>query len=230
MNPITIDMQAETAERDRIWALDERALERELRRIGLDPLTLDRGLGAAEGSPLAAADTADAADAAGECLVEIAGPVKFFDPIKGFGFVDADDGEGDVLLLASCLQAAGCETAHAGARVHAWARRGPKGRLAVRIVGIDDSSATDPALLPQRTHRKVEAESGWEQMTVRWFNTRRGYGFVSRGAGAPDVFVHSDTLRRWGLASLRPHQVVEVRWGRVDTGCMVAQIRHPRLH
>ena len=35
-------------------------------------------------------------------------------------------------------------------------------------------------------------------------NRLRGFGFLTRGEGTPDIFVHMETLRRYGLTELRP--------------------------
>jgi len=96
----------------------------------------------------------------------------------------------------------------------------------VTIISMDESSAVHPSLLPQRTRQKVQAQSDWVAVTVKWYDRIKGFGFVSEGPTAPDCFVHADTLRRWGLAALRPGQVVEVRWGMSPRGRMAADIRH----
>lgn len=162
---------------------------------------------------------------------EICGKVKFFDSLKRYGFIEAQDGRGDVLLHISCLRAAGYATVHAGAFIRVLAYNGPRGMQAMRVLSMDESTAVDPAQLDQRTHTKVEPESDWVEVVVRWYNLPRGYGFVHEHEGATDIFVHAETLRRWGVAALRPGQKVEVRWGTTGRGRMVAEIRLVRtLH
>jgi cold shock protein len=44
--------------------------------------------------------------------------------------------------------------------------------------------------------------------TVKWFNTSKGYGFLSREDG-PDVFVHFSAIQSQGYRSLAEGQKVE---------------------
>jgi CspA family cold shock protein len=171
-----------------------------------------------------AANLAACAPIAG--LFELAGTVKFFDASKGYGFFTADGEPADIMVHVTCLEAAGYRTTYDGARIHALVRRTTRGLQAVRIISMDQSSATHPSQLPQRTRQKVCAESDWVKAAVKWYDRLKGFGFVSEGPDAPDCFVHADTLRRWGLAPLRPGQVVEMRWGMSGRGRMVAEIRY----
>ena len=41
----------------------------------------------------------------------------------------------------------------------------------------------------------------------------------------PDIFVHMETLRQFGMSELRPGQVVLVRYGEGPKGLMAAEIR-----
>jgi CspA family cold shock protein len=44
--------------------------------------------------------------------------------------------------------------------------------------------------------------------TVKWFNTSKGYGFISRADG-PDVFVHYSAIAMDGFKNLEEGQEVE---------------------
>jgi CspA family cold shock protein len=44
--------------------------------------------------------------------------------------------------------------------------------------------------------------------TVKWFNSSKGYGFISR-EGGPDVFVHFSAIQTQGYRTLTEGQKVE---------------------
>ena len=45
--------------------------------------------------------------------------------------------------------------------------------------------------------------------TVKWFNNRKGYGFISRDDGDGDVFVHHSSIQMEGFRKLSEGQPVE---------------------
>ena len=158
-------------------------------------------------------------------LVEITGFIKWFDVSKGYGFIVPDSGGADVLLHVTCLRRDGYQTAYEGARIVVEALQRSKGMQAFRVVSMDESTAVHPSQLPPRTHVSVTPTSGLERAWVKWFNRLRGFGFLTRGEGTPDIFVHMETLRRYGLTELRPGQVVLVRYGDSPKGLMAAEVR-----
>ena len=59
----------------------------------------------------------------------------------------------------------------------------------------------------------AERETG----TVKWFNSSKGYGFITRDQGT-DVFVHYSALRGEGYRSLEEGQRVEFTVGKGEKG------------
>jgi cold shock protein len=168
----------------------------------------------------------DLTDDTAVSVIELTGAIKWFDVSKGYGFIVPDNGLPDVLLHVTCLRRDGYQTAYEGARVVAEVLQRPKGLQAFRILSMDESTAIQPTqMAPPRTHVTITATSGLERAQVKWFNRLRGFGFLSRGEGTPDIFVHMETLRRYGITELRPGQIVLVRYGPGPKGLMAAEVR-----
>ncbi len=159
-------------------------------------------------------------------VIELTGVIKWFDVSKGYGFIVPDNGMPDVLLHVTCLRRDGFQVAYEGARVVVEVLQRPRGLQAFRVVSMDESTALHPAQMPPpRTHVTVTPTSGLERAQVKWFNRLRGFGFLTRGEGTPDIFVHMETLRGFGLTELRPGQFVLVRFGPGSKGLMAAEVR-----
>ena len=158
-------------------------------------------------------------------LIEVSGSIKWFDVAKGYGFVVPDGGGNDILLHVTILRRDGFQTAPEGARIVCEALNRSKGMQVFRVVSLDESTATHPALHPARTHVQVVPTSGYEIAIVKWFNRVRGFGFLTRGQGTEDIFVHMETLRKFGLAELKPGDSLLVRFGPGSKGLMAAEVR-----
>jgi CspA family cold shock protein len=65
----------------------------------------------------------------------ISGTVKWFDQVRGFGFVTPDDGGQDVFLHSSVVQRAGRQDVAQGEKIALDVRDGQRGRQAVNLKG-----------------------------------------------------------------------------------------------
>ena len=159
-------------------------------------------------------------------VVELAGEIKWFDVSKGYGFIVPDNGLPDVLVHVTTLRRDGFQTAREGARVVCEVLERAKGLQVFRVLSLDLSTAVHPSQTPPaRTHVQVVPSGGFEIAVVKWFNRVRGFGFLSRGEGTEDIFVHIEIMRRYGMTELKPGESVLVRFGDGPKGLMAAEVR-----
>ncbi|MGB0921113.1 MAG: cold-shock protein [Alphaproteobacteria bacterium] len=165
------------------------------------------------------------------------GRVKWFDPVKGYGFVVPDDGSPDIMLHTTSLHDSGFETTNEGATIEVVVVERPRGLQAVEVLSLDNSTCAPSAAPKNRdggmggtggsrpSAPQIVPEGDFVEATVKWFNRSKGYGFITRGEGTDDLFVHIETLRRCGLAELDEGMTVEVRVGQGPKGLQVADVR-----
>ena len=75
----------------------------------------------------------------GETTKMAAGSVKWFDPKKGFGFIQPEDGSRDIFVDAQMLKKVGLKSLREGQRVQYQINHGPGGRTFAENIVISTS-------------------------------------------------------------------------------------------
>jgi len=166
---------------------------------------------------------ADREPAEGDQPEPLVGTVKWFDMLRGYGFLEAEDAGGDILLHHSHTNSDGVRALRPGTRVRALVRNGPRGRHAVSILAIEASPAPSPAPGPE----PGDVPDGFEPVQVRWFNRAKGYGFLLLADGVTQAFVHMETVRRAGHAMLFPGQRLAARIEAGARGALAVELLGP---
>ena len=168
----------------------------------------------------------------GEYRRDVTAVVKWFNPTKGFGFVQVTDGSPDAFLHASVVEQSGHREMYEGTKIVCDIAEGQKGPQ-VAVIHRVEELGTPPAgggagagggFRPSRFGDgggrggfggggggggfggpATEVEG-----TVKFFNAEKGFGFVTPDDGGKDVYVASRALQRAGLPGLNSEQRVRL--------------------
>ncbi|WP_050526338.1 cold-shock protein [Pseudorhodobacter aquimaris] len=154
------------------------------------------------------------------------GRVKWFDPVKGFGFILSDDVETDVLLHANVLRNFGQSTVADGADITVTIQSTQRGVQAVEVLSIVPPEGSGFLLAgdDQTVSAEAIAALPLEPARVKWFDKGKGFGFANVFGRPEDVFVHVEVLRTSGFADLTAGEAIALRIVDSKRGRMAAQV------
>ncbi len=148
--------------------------------------------------------------------------VKWFNPEKGFGFVELSDGSGDAFLHVNAIQTAGVDTISPGTTLVVQIGQGAKGAQVSSVLEIGDMAKSPPPRAdqqrlgdaPPRSQARPRIDTSNSVSVsgeVKWFNPTKGFGFIQADDGHKDIFVHASVVSRVGLSTLEERQRLRVQ-------------------
>lgn len=154
------------------------------------------------------------------------GRVKWFDPLKGFGFIVADEGGPDILLHANVLRNFGQSSVADQAGIEVLVQDTQRGRQAVEVLRIEPPESEDSVAMEDLGLADSEqlSQLELEPARVKWFDKSKGFGFANVFGRAEDVFIHIEVLRRSGFSDLQPGEAIGLRVVEGKRGRMAAQV------
>ncbi|MDA7429784.1 cold shock domain-containing protein [Primorskyibacter aestuariivivens] len=156
----------------------------------------------------------------------IRGRVKWFDPLKGFGFVIADEGGPDILLHSNVLRNFGQSSIADGAQVVIDVQETARGIQAVAVVEVvpPEGDGSPPLADFEEVAPEVIAAAPLEPARVKWFDKAKGFGFANVFGKPEDVFLHVEVLRRSGLADVQSGEALALRSIEGKRGRMAVEV------
>ena len=133
---------------------------------------------------------------------EITAVVKWFNPAKGFGFVQPADGSPDAFMHVSVVDRSGHRTLPQGATIICDLANGQKGPQVAAVHSVES--------MPELPPDPMGGEATQMDGTVKFYNQEKGFGFVVPDGGGKDVFVSARVLGRAGIHMLEPDQRVRM--------------------
>lgn len=157
---------------------------------------------------------------------KVFGHVKWFDPVKGFGFVVAESGGPDILLHVNVLRNFGQSSVADGSGIEVAIQQTDRGVQATEVFRIDPPVTGDNAPLADlaQLDADVVRNAPLEPARVKWFDKSKGFGFANVFGKAEDVFLHVEVLRRSGLSDLQPGEALALRVIEGKRGRMAAEV------
>lgn len=143
----------------------------------------------------------------------VLGKVKWFDPVKGFGFVVSELGGPDILLHANVLRNFGQSSVADAAGVQIRIQKTARGVQATEVLSIAPPETDSFTELEDEEFLNLVGmeETPLEPARVKWFDKVKGFGFANVFGRPEDVFIHVEILRRSGLADLQSGEAVGLR-------------------
>lgn len=157
----------------------------------------------------------------------VSGTVKWFDPVKGFGFVVSDLGGPDILLHVNVLRNFGQSSVADGARIDLHIQQSERGMQATQVLAIYPPEGSEEGGLDDVPGLELASleDVPLEPARVKWFDKAKGFGFANVFGQPEDIFLHIEVLRKSGLSDLQPGEALALQVVDGKRGKMAARVQ-----
>jgi CspA family cold shock protein len=151
---------------------------------------------------------------------KIEGALRWFDHVRGYGFIVPNEGGDDVLLHNEVLRDFGQNTRlKPGAVLSCEIMQSPKGLMATKILKVLNNAGFIAENLAQNSHYEDDEDmmmqmpidkSKLKVAIVKWYDERKGYGFAITHEDDHDIMLSRQIIRRLGIRSLYPGDKIRI--------------------
>ena len=141
------------------------------------------------------------------------GRVKLYFSKKSYGFIEpiddiseVTDVSGDVFFHRLQLEHSDSQYITTGNLVSFTLQVGEDAKLKVGSFTLQNNN--EPS---RKWPKEIEVSEGKQLGTVKWFNHRKGFGFIEPKSGGEHIFVHQCNVTKKGFRSLRDGEDVEFK-------------------
>lgn len=162
---------------------------------------------------------------------KIEGALRWFDQIRGYGFIMPKDGTDDILLHNDVLREFGQTRLKPGTQISCEIMRSPKGLMATRILKIlDDVTSVAKNLVNDRncaeSPERPICETDLKVAIVKWYDERKGYGFAVTHDDNGDVMLSRHILRKYGIRTIYPGDKLRIAFDMTERGLLANYIEY----
>lgn len=147
--------------------------------------------------------------------------VKWYNPIKGYGFLIRENNPDDIMIHFSALDTVGCPYIQEGDQIICDIVASKLGLQVLRVIEVKFGSP-EPRSLSSfiESHLKPLDPNELEDMkgTLKWYNPEKGYGFILPDSGGKEIFFHSSVMRASGYKFLEPGVRVQIKVSHSEKG------------
>lgn len=157
-----------------------------------------------------------------ECKIErIETKVKWYNPEKGYGFLIQEDNPEDIMIHFSVLDAVGYPYVKEGDQIICDIYIGKTGWQVSRVTEVKLGSPGPRSLSAFLEPQAISVDpEGLEEIqgAIKWYNSKKGFGFIYPDDGRREVFLHTSVLRMAGYKYLEPGVRVSVKIANTEKG------------